>query len=173
MSDVSNVTGSATYDGDAAGVYVREVYKSTTDPSIDTATSGHFTADVSLMATFGQTVDDTTTTNVNEADTIAPNMLNTLTGTIDNFVLSGGEANTWSVSLQGRQNITAGSGTATGMAQGGGDAGSWNAVFHGATPETASTGDGTTTVAPDSVVGEFNANFGNGTAAGAFGARKQ
>ena len=52
-------------------------------------------------------------------------MLNTLTGTIDNFNLSGGEDNEWAVSLQGdRMNIDTGDGTASGMAQGGGDGGS-------------------------------------------------
>ena len=97
---------------------------------------------------------------------IAPALLNTLTGTINNFVLQHGEENSWTVSLQGpRTNITTSDGTASGMAQGGGVAGSWNATFHG------STGDDSTTQ-PDSVVGEFNANFGNGLAAGAFGARK-
>ena len=162
------VTGRATYDGDAAGVYVREVYKSTTDPSIDTATSGHFTADVNLVAHFGQTVDDPDTTNVNEAGRLAPNLLNTLTGTINNFVLSGGEDNSWSVSLQETPDPTTGNieadGTASGAAQGGGDAGTWNAVFHGPTADDTQ---------PHTVVGEFNANFGNGTAAGAFGARKE
>ena len=163
---VAAVEGSATYEGGAAGVYVREVYKSTTDPSIDTATSGAFTADAELNATFGQI------TTGDNANSIPPNMLNRLTGTIDNFMLSGGEENTWSVSLQGAAgNIDTGTGTASGAAQGGGDAGTWSATFHGVTSRTVDTT--TTNFAPDSVVGEFNANFGNGLVAGAFGARKQ
>ena len=105
----------------------------TSDGDIDTATSGHFTADAELTAYFGQTVDDTVTTpNVNEGGQIVPALLNTLTGTIDNFNLSGGEDNAWAVSLQGdRLNIDTTDGTASGMAQGGGAAGSWNATFHG------------------------------------------
>ena len=63
---------------------------------------------------------------------------------------------------------------AGGVANGGGDPGSWNANFHGTTTaDGASTTDVDETVYLDSVVGEFNANFGNGSVAGALGARKQ
>ena len=87
------------------------------------ATSGHFTADASLMATFGQVpVSDTDTTG-----TIAPSLLNTLTGTIDNFDLSGGEYNEWAVNLQG--DIDTGNGTAAGTANGGGAAGSFSGAI--------------------------------------------
>ena len=64
-----DVTGSATYEGGAAGVYVKNVF--TSEGAIDTATSGHFTADAELTAYFGQTVNDPATLNVNEADQIA------------------------------------------------------------------------------------------------------
>ena len=47
---------SATYVGGAAGVYVKNVFNS--EGKIDTATSGHFTADAELNATFGQVEDD-------------------------------------------------------------------------------------------------------------------
>ena len=53
--DVGSVTGSATYSGSTAGVYVRNVYNP--DGTIDRATSGHFAADASLTATFGQVND--------------------------------------------------------------------------------------------------------------------
>ena len=166
-SDVGDVEGSAKYEGGAAGVYVKNVF--TSEGEIDTATSGHFTADAELNATFGQVED------ADNVGTIADNLLNTLTGTINNFKLSGGEENEWSVSLQGAGatgNIVTNEGTASGMAQGGGDAGKWNSTFHGLT--SSMTVDGATTnFAPDSVVGEFDANFSNGSAAGAFGARKQ
>ena len=152
---VSDVTGSATYEGDALGVYVKNVHK--TDGTIDTATSGHFTADVNLTATFDQVpVSDT-----DDRGTIAPSLLNTLSGTIDNFELAGGEANAWSVNLQGM--IDTGAGTAAGSANGGGAAGTYSATFHGPTADDTQ---------PHSVVGEFGANFSNGTVAGAFGARK-
>ena len=156
--DVGSVTGRATYRGDTTGVYVRNVYN--TDGTIDRATSGHFTADADLTATFGQ---------VNDAageGTIAPNQLYTLSGTINNFMLSGGEANMWSVALHG--DIAEGSGDASGTAKGGveGDDGSFSATFHG--PVTDANSD---PVHPHTVVGEFNASFSDGSVAGAFGAR--
>ena len=159
--DVNAVLGSATYEGGAVGVYVKNVYNS--DRTLDVATSGHFTADVSLMATFGQVpVSATDTTG-----TIAPNLLNTVSGTIDNFMLSGDEENAWSVALQGA--ISAGDGTASGTAKGGVGDGSFSATFHG---DVTTAADGTVPQ-PGSVVGEFNAGFTNGSVAGGFGARKQ
>lgn len=157
--NVGLVTGRATYRGGTTGVYVRNVYNR--DGTIDRATSGHFAADASLTATFGQ---------VNDAageGTIAPNQLYTLSGTIDSFRLSGGEANMWSAALHG--DITAGSGEASGTAKGGveGHDGSFSATFHG--PVTDANSD---PVQPHTVVGEFNAGFSNGSVAGAFGARK-
>ncbi len=157
---VAQIRGSATYKGGAVGVYVREVYKAE-DGSVDTATSGHFAAKANLTATFNQTVNDPDTT-IDEADSIAPRLLNTLSGTINNFVLQHGEANDWAVDLQG--DIDTSVGTANGTANGGGAEGSYSATFHGPTTDDAQ---------PHTVVGEFNANFGNGTAAGGFGARKQ
>ena len=156
---VASVTGSATYEGDSTGVYVRNVFDSLGE--IDTATSGHFTADVVLNATFGQVpVSDTDNTG-----TIAENLLNTLTGTIDNFDLSGGEANAWAVNLVG--DIVTADGTASGSANGGGAAGTFNATFHG--PNEDADND---PIQPHTVVGEFGANFSNGSVAGGFGARK-
>ena len=159
---VAQVTGSATYEGSSTGVYVRNVFDSLGD--IDTATSGHFTADAVLKAYFGQTVDDSATTTVDEGGTIAPNLLNTLSGSITNFDLSGGEANSWAVNLQGP--IDTGDGTATGTANGGGAAGAFNATFHGPATD-ADNGP----IQPHTVVGEFDANFSNGAVAGGFGAR--
>ena len=121
---------------------------------IDTAIPGHFTADVSLTATFRQVE------SVDNQGTIVEILLNTLTGTIDYFYLSGGEANAWAVNLDG--DITANDGTASGTANGGGAAGTFNATFHG--PATAD-------AQPHTVVGEFGANFSNGSVAGGFGAR--
>ena len=156
--DVTAVSGSATYEGGAVGVYVKNVYKP--DRTLDMATSGHFTADVSLTATFDQ-LD-----NAAGIGTIAPSLLNTVSGTIGNFMLSGGEENEWSVALQGA--ITPGDGTASGTAKGGEGDGSFSATFHGSVTAAA---DGTVP-RPGSVVGEFNAGFTDGSVAGAFGARK-
>ena len=156
-SDITAVTGTASYDGGATGVYVHSV--NNPDGSRNRATSGHFTADAFLTANFAQLND------ANSVGTIAPNRLNTIKGTIDEFVLSGGEANNWSVTLDG--SITAATGTASGTAKGGVGDGSFNATFHGSV--TAGT-DGVVPK-PGSVVGEFNAGFTNGSVAGAFGAR--
>ena len=105
--NLAEVKGRAIYEGGAAGVYIiRTRYDPNTGELVD-ANSGHFAADARLMATFGQTV----------ARDIAPNQLYMLTGTIDNFVLSGGENNDWSVTLAGA--IASGAGTALGMAGGG------------------------------------------------------
>ena len=61
-------------------MYVKNVFDSAGE--IDTATSGHFKADASLTAIFGQT-------NVEaEEGTIAPSLLNTLTGDIDQLRLA-------------------------------------------------------------------------------------
>jgi len=160
---VASVTGTATYEGDAVGVYVHSVTDNDGDEVL--ATSGHFTADAELKATFGQVpVSGTDTTG-----TIAPNLLNTLTGTIDNFRLSGHDDGPgWSVALDGDIDATAGT-VASGTAKGGDGDGSFSATFHGSV--TAAT-DGTVPK-PGSVVGEFNAGFNNGSVAGAFGATKQ
>ena len=164
---VSAVTGTATYKGEdgATGVYVRnqEYYPST--GKLKRATSGHFTADVMLKATFGQLLVDGT-------GTIAPNMLNTLTGTINDFELfASGDMtetpNKWEVKLDGT--ITPGTGTASGTTEVEDVEmpGSFSATFHGPAADT----DGNP-IHPHSVVGEFNADFGDGVAAGGFGARK-
>ncbi len=150
--DVSSVLGSATYEGGATGVYVKNVYNS--DRTIDTATSGHFTADVNLMAYFG-------------GNDVAVSNQNSIKGTIDNFTLSGGEEQMWSVAVEG--DIAASGGTASGTAKGGDGDGSFSATFHG---DVTAAADGTVPQ-PGSVVGEFNAGFTDGSVAGGFGARRK
>ena len=153
---VSSVAGMAKYEGNATGVYVHT--EDRPDGMRKKATSGHFTADAMLTATFGQVNDAT------DVGTIAPNMLHMLTGTIDNFMLSGGEAQNWMVKLQSTRSET---GTHMGTAKGGVGNGSFSATYYGDVMEV----DGVTPQ-PGSVVGEFNAGFTNGSVAGAFGARK-
>ena len=149
---IGAVTGTAMYEGGAVGVYVKNVYNS--DRTLDTATSGHFTADVNIMAYFG-------------GGDVAANKHNTIEGTIDKFMLSGGEENSWSVALK---SSTSDTGTHTGTAMGGGDGnGLFNATFHG----SVAAGTDGTVPQPGSVVGEFNAMFTDGSVAGAFGARKK
>ena len=167
---VADVTGSATYAGGAVGVYVRNVFDS--EGVIETATSGHFSADANLTAYFGQVLADA---DDDTSGTIAPNLLNTLSGSISNFDLSGGEANEWAVNLQG--DIATATGTIeNGTANGGGAEGSLSGTFHGSVAGVDHDDDNTTPnifPQPSSVVGEFGANFSNGTVAGGFGARRQ
>ena len=114
-SNVDAVVGSATYNGGATGVYVKNAHNS--DGTLDTATAGHFTAAASLKAYFGGT-------------SVAEDLHDSVTGTIDKFELSGGEENAWSVALKSDM-FTAADGTASGTANGGGAAGTFSATFHG------------------------------------------
>ena len=167
-SGLDTVEGSASYEGDATVVYVHEV--SNPDGTEASATSGHFTADVSLTAYFAQTGDNPETGDF-EAGTVAPNLLNTVSGSINNFMLSGGEANTWSATVQASR--AGGENTFSGTAKGGNGDGSILGTFYGPTPLTPADNDpATATTAPGSMAGEFNAGFSNGSVAGAFGARK-
>ena len=158
-TDVDDVEGSASYEGGATGVYVKS--ETNSDGTRASATSGHFTADASLMAYFG-------------GDDVAVSMQNTVTGSISNFDLSGGEENAWSVALKGTRAERANA--ISGTANGGGAEGMFSGTFHGPTDEYDHDDDATTDEIrrqPHTVVGEFGANFSNGSVAGAFGARKQ
>lgn len=164
--DLAAVMGRAAYEGGAAGVYIIKTRYDPNTGELVNANSGHFAADARLTATFGQTV----------AQDIAPNQLYMLAGTIDNFVLSGGEDNDWSVALAGA--IASGAGTASGTADGGatGQDGSFSAVFHGPVAPVDHDDDPQTPAVaprPHTAVGEFNAGFASGSVAGAFGTRRQ
>jgi len=150
-NSTGTVTGSASYTGGATGVYVRHVY-SEGGGKIASSTAGHFTAEASLKAYFGQPAAPN--------DNIPPNLVNSIAGTIDNFALSGGEANDWSVTLEG--DIDPSNFTITdGKAKGGVGDGSLDGRFHGAADTL-----------PVAATGEFNAGFNNGAVAGAFGMNK-
>lgn len=156
MTDSSGtVQGLASYEGSAVGVYVHNV-NSDGGGSVESRTAGHFTADVSLSATFGQI-----TTGPN-ANTIAPADFNTITGTINKFVLSGDEPQDWSVALKGGIGLTGANDDFNGSANGGGEEGAFSGNFYGAADTL-----------PGAASGEFNANFSNGSVAGAFGTRKE
>ena len=153
---VTDVDGTATYKGSALGVYVHNVL----DPAgeVASATGGSFTADATLTAHFGQTVELE----------LAPIDENTITGTIDNFELAGGEAQKWSVELmRSAKYDDAGEDVAfVGKTKGGGAEGDYSGRFYGGTGVAND-------VAPGEVAGEFTANFLNGHVAGGFGATKQ
>ena len=128
---------------------------------------------MSLTATFGQVNDK----QVSPEGTIAPNKLNTVTGIIDNFNLSGGEANSWSVKLDGTRSDseTRFSGTAKGGHPDKNGTLSGNYYHTNSTlPQTTDTkDDDDAVVAPAAIGGEFNAYFTDGSVAGAFGVQKK
>lgn len=150
-ASTGTITGSASYDGSAVGVYVHNVL-SEGGGMVESRTAGHFTANATLKAYFGQPDSPN--------DNIPPNMVETITGTINNFMLSGGEDQDWSVALKG--DIGNNFAIENGKANGGGAEGTLTGQFYGAAAET-----------PGAVAGEFNANFSNGAVAGAFGAREK
>ncbi|MDE0332618.1 MAG: hypothetical protein OXL41_12180 [Nitrospinae bacterium] len=155
-TEMANVLGTASYEGGAAGVFTKGVF--TPEGTIDTSTSGTFTADVSLTAYFG-------------GGDVAVNKQYSVEGSVSNFALSGGEENAWSVNL--KADFTSSDNFFRGTANGGGAEKSWHGAFYGAAADTPATDDGSAKQHPEGVLGEFNANFSNGRVAGAFGAHKQ
>ena len=165
---VAAVQGTATYAGSALGVYVHNVLDLAGE--VASATGGSFTADAELTASFGQI---TTGPNMK---TIAPAHENTITGTIDNFELAGGEEQSWSVELMRSMvyvtDMPDDTVTFTGATKGGGEAGTYTGQFYGASSREVDNGDDEN-FAPSTVGGEFTANLLNGNVAGGFGATKQ
>ena len=156
-TEMENVSGTASYEGGAAGVYVKKTF--TADGMIDTATSGTFTANVGLTAYFG-------------GGDVAVNKQYSVEGRVSDFALSGGEENAWSVNL--KADFESAENAFSGTANGGGDEAAWNGAFYGVPEVTPDEGDvATAKLAPAGMVGEFNANFANGHVAGAFGAHRQ
>ena len=155
---LNDVVGTASYEGGATGVYVHSEVNP--DGSNVATTAGHFKADASLTAHFGGT-------------SVAEDLHDTVTGTIDNFALSGEEKNAWSVALKGRRADGEDTVVSDDGANGGGAPGAFTATFHGPTPQIDAENANVGLVAPGAVIGEFDANFSNGSVAGGFGARKQ
>ena len=176
-SDLAQVVGTATYKGGATGVYVKNVLDA--QANIVSATSGQFSAAVTLDASFG-------------GGNVAANNQFTIGGTVTKFALEHGEDNDWAVSLDladlsGRTGEDepgeSGPGSShnnvfNGVATGDSTAvpGSWNGTFYGSSAEVDHDMDDTTDDIrrqPVAVIGEFNANFTDGTTAGAYGANKK
>ena len=84
-SNLVDVEGTATYEGGAVGVYVKNVLDD--QANITSATSGHFKAAVELNASFG-------------GGGVAANDQFTIDGDITGFVLQHGEENDWTVKLR-------------------------------------------------------------------------
>lgn len=149
----SSVSGSASYAGPATGVYMRKTFSADGTPT--PVAAGQFTANAELTAHFGQTAEGS----------IAPNLLHTISGTVDTFKDSQGNliSDAWALKL-GKTEINTGDGTFAGVATGTGAAGTWSGQFEGDT-----TGD----AIPSAATGIFHGHFLNGHVAGAFGAKKK
>ena len=145
------VNGSASYKGSAVGVYVHNVLTAG-GGMVESRTAGHFTAAAELTANFA-------------GGAVAMDDHNSITGTINKFMLAGEEGNDWSVALKGDIDPTTFVIMEGGTANGGGTPGDLTGQFYG--------GGGDENETPGAMTGEFNANFSNGSVAGGFGARKQ
>ena len=158
VSNARTLTGSASYADPATGMFVKKTFD---EGGVATpSSSGQFTANANLMGYFSQDTDMT----------IAPGLLNSISGTVMNF-MHGGEMidGKWMVEL-----MRAGFGTGdtttdepfTGATTGDGQ---WQDRFIG----TFGTDDDTTPAVgtpPSGVAGEFNGHFTNGHVIGACGA---
>ena len=171
QSGIGLVTGTAEYNGNATGVYAKNVTDS--QGAITSATSGVFSALVNLKATFG-------------GGDIGVNQQGSINGNVTDFVLEHDEENDWSVELKDADFVTRTTdgnpptgwvNTFSGVTEGdsAADAGNWNGAFFG--PAAVADGDDEGTdadpTAPGNVLGEFDAQFTDGAVAGAFGAKKQ
>lgn len=167
---VSAVEGSASYEGKAAGIYVREESPGgQRGGMVVDATTGTFTASAELTATFGGDAS---------ADTDDKYRIR---GMVKDFMNDAGRDLGWTVMLNNATTVTrdadgtinatdALAGTFSGTTTGDGTAqtGSWNGQFFG--PGSDDTPP--VVVLPSGVAGEFDANFNDGYVAGAFGAER-
>ncbi len=162
-SDVSAVTGTASYKGKATGLFATKKFDPNDGSPIPTA-GGQFTANVSLKAYFSQDTDQS----------IAPNRLNTISGEINNFLNDAGEMidKDWTLMLEGTNHAhtsnTGAGGTFSGMTKGDTEMmdGTFSGTFHGG--DDSNTAD--VVEMPDAVTGIFDGHFSDGHVAGAFGA---
>ena len=161
--DATAVTGTASYYGAAAGVYVKK--EGSGDDLV--VTDGYFTAEAELTANFG-------------GSEIAVDDHNTVSGTISNFTDRGTDLGFADLTLGGMDadggakfddtgnGAELANGLFAGETDGGGTSGHWSGQFYG------NAGAGTTTDTTDdypvNVSGQFNGHFVNGHVAGAFGA---
>ncbi len=154
---LTSVTGQADYKGGAAGVYVHNTVNP--DSTDDVKSSGRFTADVNLNVQFGGA---------------PPNRVaNSIRGSISNFVLEHNEPQNWFVDIRSQVSASFGLDQTNTRVRSDGNDGSITAQFHGTAADISDANDGSVLAPPPVIVGEFNATFDDGSAAGAFGARKQ
>ena len=157
-ADGSTLTGSATYEGHAAGKFA------STRTADGSNNGGHFTADAELTAKFGA---------------IAALNSNGVTGTIDNFRLNDGTDDPgWSVKLN-RSTAWGADGAITGGAtvwsingNAASASGGWSGTMYDESPGAAPGGDGSTV--PTTVTGTFYSEHGSThRMVGGFAAEKQ
>ena len=160
---IDNVEGEATYTGPAVGAYLHKAVK--TDGTLDVAAAGVFKADTSLTAKFG-------------GDDIPTSKKFSVSGTISNFQLSGGQENAWSLKLEAEAVNTVDNRDATfrmfnnGTTAGGGAAGTWSGTFYDDKASEEARGADTKAI-PGILTGIFTGHFLNGSVHGAFGAGKE
>ena len=156
VHNAQNVEGSAKYAGPASGMYMKKTFDADGAPT--PVASGQFTADAELTAYFGQTTGE-------NAGAIAPNLTESISGSVSNFEDSAGDTidAAWKVEFM-KADIESGgdfTGTTTGM-------GAYNGQFYG----NSEVDDGVTPM-PSSAAGTFDGHFANGHVLGAFAARKK
>lgn len=155
----TDITGSATYSGGAAGVYV---LREGTNPT----GNGEFVADVDLTAQFGNT-----TGTVPAAEQWK------ITGTVDSFqsATSNHNLDAWTLRLSADLGTRAAAtgivsshsfGLGNAVTTGGGPNGKWTAALYG---NNAAISDDDPRLDIQAIVGEFDGHFTNGSVVGAFG----
>ena len=158
VSTIGRAQGSATYEGEATGMYAKKTLAVEGGSEVGTPSEvGQFTANADLTANF------------DAGGTVGELEKYKLTGTIDNFQNTAGEKinSAWSLSLDGRverQDLSEGTTTGTGSNV----KGQWEGRFYGA-PNAAVPAE----AYPQSVAGKFTGHFQDGHVIGAFGATRQ
>ena len=162
---VTEVVGTATYEGSATGLYMKKSLTPEGDPT-GPFESGQFTADVMLQANFG-------------GPNVAQNMEDSITGSVTDFRNdAGGIINeNWELMLNtgqpadgAQKNMDDNAGTFSGKTAGknlAGAEGDWQGRFRG---DTYDAGDNPQ---PGYATGIFDGHFTNGHVRGAFGATKE
>ena len=153
VTGIGSAEGTATYAGPATGVFMKKTVAPDGSPT-SPFSSGQFTADAMLTASFG-------------GGTVGTSHQNTVTGTITNFMDSAGASIAdWKLTLS--RSATSTDGSFEGMTSGykDGPTGDWAGNFYGENPAAADD-------RPGSAAGTFNGHFMNGHVAGAFGTTLQ
>ena len=169
MPTLRQLEGSATYEGPASGLFVRKTYDATADDFVPSS-SGQFTATTNLTAYFAQKE------NAAGQSTIALSLLNSINGTVTDFMHENGQEidSTWKVTLKQAEygaDADLVDGMFTGATTGDGE---WRGRFYGEVEEDSDdVATGNQPTYPAGVAGEFNAHFDRGHVIGGFGAERE